>query len=367
MGALSNLYFNNIGYNGTGYVGDNFASTMNMMFNGVNGVSIFGCGYPGFGDLGGGFCPNNNAYWGMQAGFAGFNIFTNIVTARIGNHRAAKAEAKAQDAKDNQSYEDALKTLGLNNKTPEELTVDDINNAQLEGKYQTAIDDLNKKIGDENSGLTKEYNDAKTTLSTAESNLKTTTNKIKELTDSLVGKTEDEQKPIQEQIKTWKETEKIQNEAVENAKTVLKEKETALDKAKKELETAKKELETATANHKEAQRIAKEYLPKAQAKAKEDLNKRLDDADGTVASRMWSKNVVQDDNGDYTNNNLAEYTKYDWQKLLCAYRKGNSTVRSQIKTMLNDNENCIKNSKEITTGQQALVESILGKKIFDNE
>ncbi len=360
MGALSNLYFNNIGYNGTGYVGDNFASTMNMMFNGVNGVSIFGCGYPGFGDLGGGFCPNNNAYWGMQAGFAGFNILTGIITARISNNRAAKAEASAQDKKDNQSFNAALKTLGLNNKTPEELTVDDINNAQLEGKYQTAIDDLNKKIGDENSGLTKEYNDAKTTLSTAESNLKTTTDKIKELTDSLVGKNESEQETIQKQIDTWEKTQEKQNKAVADAKA-------ALDKAKKELETAKKELETATANHKEAQRIAKEYLPKAQAKAKEDLNKRLDDADGTVASRMWSKNVVQDDNGDYTNNNLAEYTKYDWQKLLCAYRKGNSTVRSQIKTMLNDNENCIKNSKEITTGQQALVESILGKKIFDNE
>lgn len=262
---------NNFGYSSTGYCGDNFASTLNMLFNNVNGINIFNYDDYGYGSYGyGGCCANNKSYWGWQAGLAAFNVAITVVTGWFSNRRAAKAEEKAQFAKNETAFNDALKTLGIN-KTPEELTVADIDGAQLEGKYEDAIKTIKDKIGDASTGLTKEYNDAKADLTKAESNLEATGDKLDELRGKLdpSNADSDEQKKLKSEIEALEKTEEQQEKAVAKAKAKLEEKEAALDKATAELKKAEQERDIALENHKEAQRIAKEYLPEMQAKAKE--------------------------------------------------------------------------------------------------
>ena len=360
----SNMFMNMCGCNGWGgnYT---YGSSIAQLFSDVSGIScLFNYGDYGYygSDCGCSSSSSSSVNWGHILGYAAAFVSPFIVGGVV----SGVQRNKAAQASNEQGFKNALKTLGFPESTsPENISVDKINSAttlsaEADKKLRSNLTELENahakaketyegaalnalKPDDCNATDLEGILDAWVGIATA--NATAPENETPEQATArgeLKSKAERMQKTIAELIKvrdSWEKTDGA------NAKKLK----AAEEKYNKDKEVAEQKL-------KDAAETAKNYLQEWQKKA-------LDDADGTRASRSRAKQV-KFDTGENKNENdygdIKQYDKYDWQKLLYAYRTGNSNVQNEIKKLLQDNLDAIKKTHTYTQDQGMLLENVLG-------
>lgn len=340
-----------------------FGSSIANLFSDVSGINCLfnygGCGSYGYSNSGCGCSGNNSVNWGHIMG----TIAAWLLPAVGGAIMGGVQNSKASEAQADQGFKKALKTLGYpENTKPENISMNDLQKDfdTAKPEYKQAVDEAGTDDKLQPGG--KDETGWESELTTLNADLKNLQKELTNLKKNLPEKPKEDDADYATKLAAYNKAkvdienkendiEKKQteiNEANANKKLAYDNK-VAYDKAVKAYDKAKTEYE-------EAQTLAINYLKEWQKQA-------LDDADGTKASRSRAKQVKLDTGENKNENdygNIANYDKYDWQKLLYAYRTGNSNVQNKIKEFLSSNLPAIKNSTTITTDQEMLLKNVLG-------
>ena len=325
-----------------------YGSGISGLFSGVPGLntSIFdyGSSYYSTGSTN----SSGNSALGWALGGVGVGMVGLLVTTLISRSESNRSATEAEESSNLSSLKAALKDLGLDEDVDSvtEAAINKINindDQTLTAKFkETSIYALVKTAQEEVNKLTDEKSSFENSLSTKLEALKPDGydgNDIELMITKwdLISKDNDtslKEGETEAQRETRLTNARIAEEKITALKALKAEKaswdtdgenDKKLTKANEALEKAKKEAETKLDAKKTE---AKKYL-EAYTSSKLS-NRSINDADGTVLSRLFGSQIATIDKEGNIDGKAEEFKTNDWKRILYAYRTGNSATKKKI-------------------------------------